>query len=31
MIEMDEFEYLTWNEEEAVGVISIQNSDSGRV
>lgn len=26
---MDEFEYLTWNEEEAVGVISIQNSESG--
>lgn len=26
---MDEFEYLTWNEEEAVGVISIQNADSG--
>lgn len=26
---MDEFEYLTWNDEEAVGVISIHNADSG--
>ena len=26
---MDEFKYLTWNEKEAVGVISIQNSGSG--
>ena len=28
---MDEFDYLTWNEEEVVGVISTQNSDSGGV
>lgn len=27
---MDEFDYLACNEGEAVGVISIQNSDSGR-
>lgn len=27
---MDEFEYLTLFDEEAVGVISIQDSDSGR-
>lgn len=26
---MDEFDYLACTEEEAVGVISIQNSDSG--
>lgn len=26
---MDEFDYLARHEEEAVGVISIQNSDSG--
>ena len=28
---MDEFKYLTWNEKEAVGVISIHNSDGGGV
>jgi hypothetical protein len=31
MMEMDEFEYLACNEEEAVGVISIHNSDGGGV
>ena len=28
---MDEFEYLAWDEEEAVGVISTHNSDGGGV